>query len=50
MKIIGMMIESNLYEGNQKIGPKEQMKYGVSVTDACLGWKDTESLLTYLGK
>ena len=44
--IIGLMLESNLYEGNQSI-PKElsQLKYGVSVTDKCLGWDETEEVL-----
>ena len=44
--IIGMMLESNLKEGSQPI-PKELRKLvrGVSVTDACLGWDDTERLI-----
>ena len=42
--IIGAMIESNLHEGNQKIA--DDMAYGVSVTDACIGWDETEALLT----
>ncbi|KDN09659.1 3-deoxy-7-phosphoheptulonate synthase [Gilliamella sp. Imp1-1] len=44
--IIGVMIESNLFEGNQ---PSEQLpenfKYGVSVTDACINWEETDELL-----
>lgn len=44
--IIGIMIESNLHEGNQSINlTKSKMKYGVSVTDACIGWKTTEKIL-----
>ncbi|NNJ25708.1 3-deoxy-7-phosphoheptulonate synthase [Alienimonas chondri] len=44
--IIGMMLESNLYEGNQSLTPDAaDLKYGVSVTDGCLGWEDTETLL-----
>jgi 3-deoxy-7-phosphoheptulonate synthase len=40
--IIGLMIESNLHEGNQKISENpEEMKYGVSVTDACINWETT---------
>jgi len=41
--IIGLMVESNLHFGNQSI-PKDlsQLKYGVSVTDACIDWDDTE--------
>ena len=42
------MIESHLEEGNQKIGPLDQIKYGQSVTDACVGWKDTEIMLNQL--
>ena len=33
------MIESHLHEGNQKITDK--LKYGQSITDACIGWHDT---------
>ena len=44
--IIGVMIESNLFEGNQSSEqPKENFKYGVSVTDACISWETTEELL-----
>ena len=40
--IIGVMIESNLDEGNQKIlSNRSKMTYGVSVTDACIGWDAT---------
>lgn len=44
--IIGLMIESNLEEGNQSI-PEDlaDLKPGVSVTDACIGWDATETLL-----
>jgi 3-deoxy-7-phosphoheptulonate synthase len=45
-EIAAVMIESHLIEGNQKIDPDaEKMTYGQSVTDACLGWDDTEILL-----
>ena len=45
--ICGVMIESNINEGNQNI-PEDlsQLKYGVSVTDACISWESTESSLT----
>ncbi|MEX0619936.1 MAG: 3-deoxy-7-phosphoheptulonate synthase [Pseudohongiellaceae bacterium] len=44
--IIGVMLESNLVEGNQPIPDDlESIRYGVSVTDACLGWDATEKLL-----
>lgn len=49
-KIIGVMIESNIHEGNQKV-PKEgpsALKYGVSITDACVSWETTVDMLTEL--
>ena len=47
-RIFGVMIESNLEEGNQKIGPLEEIKYGQSITDACVGWNDTEIMIDQL--
>ena len=41
--IIGMMLESNINEGNQKI--TDDLKYGVSLTDACIDWETTENLI-----
>jgi 3-deoxy-7-phosphoheptulonate synthase len=49
-RIFGVMIESNLVAGNQKIGPLESMTYGQSVTDACIGWEDTVSCLNQLAE
>ena len=45
--IIGFMLESNLKSGNQAI-PEDlkDLRYGVSVTDGCIGWDDTENILT----
>jgi len=44
--IVAMMLESNLAAGNQPIPPdRSQLKYGVSVTDACIDWTTTEKLL-----
>lgn len=44
--IIGLMIESHLHAGNQSSNqPFSQMKYGVSITDACIDWETTEALL-----
>ena len=48
--IFGVMIESHLNEGNQKVGPLSSLKYGVSITDSCIGWNDTEELLRGLAK
>jgi 3-deoxy-7-phosphoheptulonate synthase len=44
--LIGLMMESNLHEGNQPI-PEDlsTLKYGVSVTDACVNWETTERML-----
>ncbi len=42
--VMGLMLESHLEEGRQELVPGA-LRYGVSVTDACLGWADTESLL-----
>ncbi len=40
------MLESNLHAGNQKIpADLSKLKYGVSVTDACIDWATTEKLL-----
>lgn len=47
--IFGVMLESHLYEGNQKItANKEDLKYGVSITDQCIGWEETEKLLNII--
>jgi 3-deoxy-7-phosphoheptulonate synthase len=44
--IIGAMIESNLEAGSQPLPqPKEQLRYGVSITDACIDWSTTEKLV-----
>ena len=46
--LIGIMIESNLCEGNQPI-PKNpgELRYGVSITDACLGWEATDRMFRW---
>jgi len=47
--IIGLMLESNLEAGNQKIpSDLSQLQYGRSVTDACIDWPTTERLLCEL--
>lgn len=44
--IVGMMLESNLYEGHQLIPrEREQLQYGISVTDGCIGWEETEEII-----
>ncbi|MBF0256802.1 MAG: 3-deoxy-7-phosphoheptulonate synthase, partial [Gammaproteobacteria bacterium] len=48
-RIIGAMIESHLVEGRQDLGSNPQeLTYGQSITDACIGWADSESLLRQL--
>ncbi|KAJ5390903.1 Phospho-2-dehydro-3-deoxyheptonate aldolase AMT16 [Penicillium cataractarum] len=50
--IMGVMIESNINEGNQKVPAegKAGLKYGVSITDACINWEDTETTLETLAQ
>lgn len=49
--IIGIMLESNLAAGNQSSElPKEQLRYGVSVTDACIDFSATETLISGAAK
>jgi len=43
--IIGVMMESNLVAGTQKIIPGMPLVYGQSITDACIDWPETHSLL-----
>jgi 3-deoxy-7-phosphoheptulonate synthase len=50
--IIGVMIESNINEGNQKVpaeGPSG-LKRGVSITDACINWESTVDVLEGLAE
>ena len=46
----GIMLESNLVEGKQDIKNKPNLVYGQSITDACIGWEETESLILDLSK
>jgi len=48
--IIGVMIESHLVEGNQNLESGEPLVYGKSVTDGCIGWEDTETVLRQLAE
>lgn len=51
--LIGMMLESNIHEGNQKLpaelsaSTKSSLEYGVSITDACINFQTTETLLAH---
>ena len=46
--LVGLMVESHLNEGNQPI-PKnlQDLRYGVSITDSCIGWETTERMLRW---
>ena len=44
-RIFGVMIESHLKEGRQDAAPGQELVYGQSITDACLGWNDSEQLI-----
>lgn len=46
--IAGVMIESFLQEGTQKVQPETPLVYGQSITDPCLGWEDSENVLAQL--
>ena len=47
-RIFGIMIESHLQEGRQDAKPGQELVYGQSITDACLGWNDTGELIGLL--
>jgi 3-deoxy-7-phosphoheptulonate synthase len=44
-RIMGVMLESNLKAGRQNWLPDAPLQYGISITDACIGWEETEVLL-----
>ncbi|MBQ8707213.1 MAG: 3-deoxy-7-phosphoheptulonate synthase AroG [Succinivibrionaceae bacterium] len=46
--IFGVMIESHLVEGRQDCSDPKLLKYGQSITDACIGWEDTVSAIATL--
>jgi len=48
--IVGVMIESNLVAGAQKLTPGKPLVYGQSITDACIGWDETLDLLRELAR
>jgi len=47
-RIMGAMIESHLCEGRQDVLPGQDLVHGQSITDACIGWEDSERLLEQL--
>lgn len=48
--IFGVMVESHLVEGRQDLVEGQDLCYGQSITDACIGWDDTERLLAVLAQ
>lgn len=48
--IFGVMVESHLVEGRQDLVEGQPLTYGQSITDACIGWQDTETLLARLNE
>lgn len=47
-RIAGLMLESNLHDGNQALTRDlSKLRYGVSITDACIGWDETVELVRY---
>ncbi len=49
-RIVGVMVESHINPGRQDLVPGKPLDYGVSITDACLGWTDTINLLDTLAE
>jgi len=48
--IIGLMLESHINDGNQKLGDPQSLEYGVSITDACINWDTTADLLATMAQ
>ncbi len=46
--IVGVMLESHLHAGNQKLGDRANLQYGVSITDACINWETTVTTMRSL--
>lgn len=49
-QIMGIMVESNLKAGKQKLVADKPLEYGVSITDGCIGWEETEQLLINIAR
>ena len=49
-RIVGVMVESHLNPGRQDLVPGKPLAHGVSITDACIGWDDTEKVLQALAE
>jgi 3-deoxy-7-phosphoheptulonate synthase len=49
-RIIGVMMESNLVAGAQQLIPGQPLVYGQSITDGCIDWHETKTLLAELAE
>jgi 3-deoxy-7-phosphoheptulonate synthase len=49
-RLIGVMLESHINPGRQDLVPGQPLAYGVSITDACLGWDATTGVLRELAQ
>ena len=49
-RIVGAMVESHLVEGRQDLSPGKPLRFGQSITDACLGWEDSANTLKVLAQ
>jgi 3-deoxy-7-phosphoheptulonate synthase len=49
-RVLGLMIESHLQAGKQELRPGEPLERGVSITDGCIGWDQTEQVLRRLAE
>ncbi len=49
-RIFGVMIESHINPGRQDLVPGQDLQYGVSITDACIGWEATVDVLNFLAE
>ncbi len=49
-RIMGVMVESHLKEGRQDLKPGVELEYGKSITDACIGWEDSVTVLDVLAE
>ena len=47
-RIFGIMAESHLKAGRQDLVPGKELAYGVSITDGCIGWEDSRTVLAVL--
>jgi 3-deoxy-7-phosphoheptulonate synthase len=48
--IVGIMLESHIVAGTQKVVPGKPLTYGQSITDACMNWETTAGLLDELAE